>query len=112
MAGGNEISGTESTDNWSISGIISQRHHETSSGAGAPAGRRSSTLGAFGKHPGWNDHIDDIGPGEANSSSTPSAFFYIQGMSGNIELWARGITLSDDDQPQTIPPRIRLARRR
>jgi hypothetical protein len=53
-------------------------------------------LGAFGKHPGWNDHIDDLGL-ETPQLINAKRIFYIQGMSGNIDsgAWDR---LADDDQ--------------
>ena len=53
-------------------------------------------LGAFGKHPGWNDHVDDMGL-ESEQLINAKRIFYIQGMSGNIDsgAWDR---LGEDDQ--------------
>ena len=40
-------------------------------------------LGAFGKHPGWNDHMDDIGL-ETESILTAKRLLYLQGIAANI----------------------------
>jgi len=53
-------------------------------------------LGAFGKHPGWDDHIDDLGL-ESSQLINAKRIFYVQGMSGNIDSGAWD-HLSDDDQ--------------
>jgi hypothetical protein len=53
-------------------------------------------LGAFGKHPGWNDHIDDLGL-ESPQLINAKRIFYVQGMSGNIDSGAWD-HLSDEDQ--------------
>jgi hypothetical protein len=41
-------------------------------------------VAAFGKHPGWDDHIDDIGF-ETDVFVTLKRTLYIQGIGGNIE---------------------------
>lgn len=53
------------------------------------AGRRVF-VGAFGKHPGWNDHMDDIGL-ETDRLVAFKRQLYIEGVAGNIEsgAWER-----------------------
>lgn len=41
-------------------------------------------LGCFGKHPGWNDHIDDIGV-ETEELAELKRLLYVQGVGGNID---------------------------
>jgi hypothetical protein len=41
-------------------------------------------VGAFGKHPGWDDHIDDIGL-ETLALVTVKRLLYVQGISGNVD---------------------------
>ena len=41
-------------------------------------------VAAFGKHPGWDDHIDDIGL-ETDVLITVKRMLYIQGIGGNID---------------------------
>jgi len=41
-------------------------------------------IAAFGKHPGWDDHIDDIGF-ETGIFITVKRILYIQGIGGNID---------------------------
>jgi hypothetical protein len=41
-------------------------------------------VAAFGKHPGWDDHIDDIGF-ETDLFVTVKRLLYIQGIGGNID---------------------------
>jgi len=41
-------------------------------------------VAAFGKHPGWDDHIDDIGL-ETDILITVKRMLYIQGIGGNID---------------------------
>lgn len=53
-------------------------------------------LGAFGKHPGWDDHIDDLGL-ESPQLINAKRIFYVQGMSGNIDSGAWD-NLADEDQ--------------
>jgi len=44
-------------------------------------------LGAFGKHPGWNDHIDDLGL-ETQRLTIAKRLIYVQGIAGNIDSGA------------------------
>ncbi len=41
-------------------------------------------VAAFGKHPGWDDHIDDIGL-ETDILITAKRILYVQGIGGNID---------------------------
>ncbi len=41
-------------------------------------------VAAFGKHPGWDDHIDDIGL-ETDSLVAAKRILYVQGIGGNID---------------------------
>lgn len=43
-------------------------------------------LGAFGKHPGWDDHIDDLGL-ETESLVEAKRLLYLEGISGQIGAW-------------------------
>jgi hypothetical protein len=54
--------------------------------AGA-GGTRQIFLGAFGKHPGWNDHMDDIGL-ETESLVAAKKHLYIDGIGGQISSGA------------------------
>lgn len=54
--------------------------------AGA-GGARRIFLGAFGKHPGWNDHMDDIGL-ESESLVAAKKNLYIDGIGGQISSGA------------------------
>lgn len=53
-----------------------------------PRGQNSSLervfVAAFGKHPGWDDHIDDIGF-DTDIFITVKRLLYIQGVGGNID---------------------------
>jgi hypothetical protein len=53
-----------------------------------PRGQNSSLekvfVAAFGKHPGWDDHIDDIGF-DTDIFITVKRLLYIQGIGGNID---------------------------
>ncbi len=40
-------------------------------------------LGAFGKHPGWNDHMEDIGL-DTDSLLTAKRLLYLQGIAANV----------------------------
>jgi hypothetical protein len=53
-------------------------------------------VAAFGKHPGWNDHIDDQGL-ETEELIGLKRFLYVQGIGGNIDsgAWDK---LPDDEQ--------------
>lgn len=44
-------------------------------------------LAAFGKHPGWNDHMDDLGM-QTNQLIELRRLLYVQGLSGNIDAGA------------------------
>lgn len=44
-------------------------------------------LAAFGKHPGWNDHIDDLGL-ETDRLIAVKRLLYVQGMTANIDAGA------------------------
>src|SRR5688572_13318798 len=49
---------------------------------------REIFLGAFGKHPGWDDHIDDIGL-ETESLVAAKQLLYVQGIGGQIGAWEK-----------------------
>ncbi len=44
----------------------------------------SAHLGAFGKHPGWNDHLDDIGL-DTEPLIAAKQYLYVQGIGGVID---------------------------
>lgn len=44
-------------------------------------------LGAFGKHPGWDDHIEDLGL-ESQTLVDVKRLLYVQGIGGNIDAGA------------------------
>jgi hypothetical protein len=44
-------------------------------------------MAAFGKHPGWNDHIDDLGL-ETELLVTVKRLLYVEGIGGNIDSGA------------------------
>src|SRR5947208_3276593 len=44
-------------------------------------------LAAFGKHPGWNDHLDDLGL-DTDALINAKRLLYIQGISQNIDSGA------------------------
>ncbi len=44
-------------------------------------------LAAFGKHPGWNDHLDDLGL-DTNPLVSAKRMLYMQGISQNIDAGA------------------------
>ncbi len=48
----------------------------------------STHLGVFGKHPGWNDHLDDIGLDSEPLIATKQ-YLYVQGIGGIVDggLW-------------------------
>ncbi|MFI5379851.1 MAG: hypothetical protein ACHRHE_11175 [Tepidisphaerales bacterium] len=48
---------------------------------------RATFLAAFGKHPGWNDHMDDLGLQSAQLIDL-RRLLYVQGISGNIDSGA------------------------
>jgi hypothetical protein len=49
---------------------------------------RQIFLGAFGKHPGWDDHIDDIGL-EKESLVAAMQLLYVEGIGGQIGAWEK-----------------------
>jgi hypothetical protein len=65
--------------------------------AGA-GGARRIFLGAFGKHPAWNDHMDDIGL-ETESLVAAKKHLYIDGIGGQISSGA----WEKLDESQQIP---------
>jgi len=50
----------------------------------APGGAAFVALGAFGKHPGWDDHIEDLGL-ETESLLLAKKLFYVEGVGGQID---------------------------
>lgn len=54
-------------------------------------------LGAFGKHPGWDDHIEDLGL-ETETLALARKNFYIEGVGGQIDKGAW----------EKLPPAMRL----
>lgn len=54
---------------------------------GTNRGGPSAVVGAFGKHPGWNDHIEDIGP-ESEALVDLRRTLYVEGIGGNIDSGA------------------------
>jgi formylglycine-generating enzyme required for sulfatase activity len=55
----------------------------------SPSGRYAG-LAAFGKHPGWDDHVEDLGL-ETESLNIAKTLFYINGIGGQIDsgAWER-----------------------
>lgn len=51
-------------------------------------GERQIFLGAFGKHPGWDDHIDDIGL-DTESLVAAKQLLYVEGIGGQIGAWEK-----------------------
>ncbi len=47
-------------------------------------GEPALSLGAFGKHPGWNDHIEDFGL-DTDALLTARQLLYVQGIGGLID---------------------------
>lgn len=58
----------------------------------------SAHVGAFGKHPGWNDHLDDIGL-DTEPLIAAKQYLYVQGIGGVI----------DAGQWEALPPGEALA---
>jgi len=52
----------------------------------APGGRYAG-LAAFGKHPGWDDHVEDLGL-ETESLILAKTLFYVNGIGGQIDSGA------------------------
>ena len=48
-----------------------------------PGANKQVFLGAFGKHPGWDDHVEDLGL-ETFSLVEAKKLFYVQGIGGEI----------------------------
>ena len=44
----------------------------------------SAHVGAFGKHPGWNDHLDDIGL-DTEALLAAKQYLYVQGIGGVVD---------------------------
>jgi len=51
------------------------------------AGNRQVSLAAFGKHPGWDDHVEDLGL-ETESLNLAKTIFYVNGIGGQIDSGA------------------------
>jgi hypothetical protein len=47
-------------------------------------GPESIFVGAFGKHPGWDDHVDDLGL-ETEVLIAAKRILYVQGIGGNVD---------------------------
>src|SRR6266446_5584082 len=58
----------------------------------------SAHFGAFGKHPGWNDHLDDIGL-DTEPLIAAKQYLYVQGIGGVV----------DAGQWEALPPADALA---
>jgi hypothetical protein len=60
--------------------------NELGSKFGSFIGKRpaSAHFGAFGKHPGWNDHLDDIGL-DTEPLIAAKQYLYVQGIGGVID---------------------------
>ena len=54
---------------------------------GSNAAEPAVYLAAFGKHPGWNDHIDDLGL-DTDDLVTAKRLLYVQGINQNIDAGA------------------------
>ena len=52
-----------------------------------PESGRYIALAAFGKHPGWDDHIEDLGL-ETESLNLAKRVLYVQGVGGQIDRGA------------------------
>jgi formylglycine-generating enzyme required for sulfatase activity len=52
-----------------------------------PGSNKQVFLGAFGKHPGWDDHVEDLGL-ETGSLNTAKVLFYVEGIGGEIDAGA------------------------
>ncbi len=54
-----------------------------------PAGQgdRRLVVAAFGKHPGWKDHMEDIGL-DTEVLVALKRILYVQGITGNLEPWS------------------------
>jgi len=52
-----------------------------------PGNGRQVFLGAFGKHPGWDDHVEDLGL-ESESLIFAKKLIYVEGIGGQIDAGA------------------------
>src|SRR6266516_54913 len=52
-----------------------------------PGSNKQIFLGAFGKHPGWDDHVEDLGL-ETGSLIQAKKVFYVQGIGGEVDAGA------------------------
>ena len=52
-----------------------------------PGTNKQIFLGAFGKHPGWDDHVEDLGL-ETSSLGEAKKLFFVQGIGGEIDAGA------------------------
>ena len=52
-----------------------------------PGTNKQIFLGAFGKHPGWDDHVEDLGL-ETGSLVTANTLFYVQCIGGESDAGA------------------------
>ena len=69
-----------------MSGLF-QRHKTGNSRAGTDRAAARLTLGVFGKHPGWDDHILGIGP-ETETLTQVRQALYVGGIGGQIDSGA------------------------
>jgi formylglycine-generating enzyme required for sulfatase activity len=63
-----------------------------------PGANKQIFLGAFGKHPGWDDHVEDLGL-ETGSLIQAKTLFYVQGIGGEID----GGAWEKLDEAQRLP---------
>jgi len=63
-----------------------------------PGTNKQIFLGAFGKHPGWDDHVEDLGL-ETGSLIQAKILFYVQGIGGEID----GGAWEKLDEAQRLP---------
>ncbi|MCJ7729252.1 MAG: hypothetical protein MUO27_05180, partial [Sedimentisphaerales bacterium] len=65
-------------------GSILKKIVERFNARGQEAASERVFVAAFGKHPGWDDHIDDIGL-ETDILVAVKRILYVQGIGGNID---------------------------
>jgi formylglycine-generating enzyme required for sulfatase activity len=63
-----------------------------------PGTNKQIFLGGFGKHPGWDDHVEDLGL-ETESLIQAKTLFYVQGIGGEID----GGAWEKLDETQRLP---------
>jgi hypothetical protein len=73
---------------------------------GSPKAPAAVHLAAFGKHPGWNDHLDDQGL-DTDELITAKRLLYLQGISQNIDAGAWD-KLEPQDPAAAVPAITRL----